>query len=94
MTFFYVEVKSVVAGPRGVASVLITLSCDVKTHIVWSCVTGLRAEHFLVAGLNHCPAPACVACWQVLYAVALHQVNAPLSALQHEWLIFKTDVTG
>lgn len=64
-----------------------------KTHVVWSCVTGLIAEYFLIAGVNHYPAPACAAYRQVLYVVALRSVNAPVSGFQHEWpiCIFNTD---
>ena len=45
---------------KGVATLLIPLSCNMKTHTVCACacVTGLRAEHFLMAGLNHRPFPA------------------------------------
>lgn len=39
---------------------------------------------------------SCLCCLSAgtVHVVALHRVHAPLSALQHERLIFKTDVTG
>lgn len=80
-TLFYIETDSVVAGPS-------LQRCGFSADSIGQrCET----EHCLVLcyrtfphGRPQCPASA---------GTVLRQVNAPLSAL-HEWLIFKTVVTG